>query len=383
MTHTARRIRAPRGFTLYELLVAAVIASILTGIIYTVYTKTARSYRVQSLAIGMQQQARFAIDHLRRDISLAGFNATPNSTVDPNLCSQPATPLKAIRLKKSAVSGSVAHPAENPNIQPLEITLFGDYTGSNGEVFYTESITGNSVRLQAGFETRITDAQFKHIFDGTGQNRRYLRIVDAEQYEMYIPITGANYATREITLTSPPPVRSATQTCGIQGFGQGLQVSPAMYVRYRVELVDADRGRSALIREDVTTDGVAAVVNSKLLIADNVVDLGAYDFVFDTDLTHKSPLLVTTALPDATIVDDSGDVGQLGSLSSTVQNLRFMTVKVTVRSDQEDDERQHRPRAGTFTRIDSFDVYPGLTGAARAMTLTSKVMLQTLAVRNI
>lgn len=375
--------RAPRGFTMYELMVAAIIASILIGLVYAMYTKAARSYRSQSQAIAIQQQGRFAIDHLRRDVSLAGFNATPNSALDPNMCAQPGAVIKAITLGRSAPSDAVANSSENTFIKPLEITLFGDYTGANGEIFYTESIAGNTVRLQSGFETRISDAQFKRIFDGTGGNRRFLRIVDAEQYEMYIPISGVNYATREISLAQSPLVRSGTQTCGVQGFGQGLQVSPAMYVRYRVEITDAARGNTALIREEVQVDGDTAVADSKLLIAENVIDLGAYDFVFDTDATRRSPSLSISALPDASILDDAGETGELGRLSNTVQNLRFMTIKVTVRADQEDPDRAHRPRQGPYTRIDTYEVYPNLSGSARAMSFTSKIMMQTLAVRNI
>lgn len=375
--------RANRGFTLYELLIAAVISAILVGIVYGVYIRASRAYRGQTLVVSMQQQARFALDHLRRDVSLAGFNATPNSTVDPNLCVQPASPLKALTLKRSSVNLSVANPTDNPFIQPIEITLFGDYTGANAELFLTDSISGNVVTLQTGFETRITEPQFNHIFDPANGARRYLRIVDADQYEVYIAISGANYTARQITLVTPPPVRSGTQTCGVQGFGQGLQVSPAMFVRYRVELTDPVKGSTALVREELQTDGLTPILGTKLLIAENVVDLLAYDFVFDTDTTKTSPLLVTTALPDATILDETGQNGQLGTLSTTAQNLRFLTLKLTVRSGQEEPSVNHRPRESAYARINTYDVYPGLEGAARTLTLTSKVMLQTLAVRNI
>lgn len=376
-----KRHKTQPGFTLYELLVAVVVATILIVMVYTVYTKASRSYRNQSMAVAMQQHARFAIDHLRRDIALAGFNATPNSTLDPNVCMQPASPLRAITAKRSLAGTTVASPTQNPNIAPLEFTLFGDYTGANGEIFITQSVAGNTVTLQTGFETLITEAQFLRIF--ADNKRRYLRIVDAEQYEVYIPISGANYGARQIVLESAPPVRSGTQTCGIQGFGLGLQVSPAMFIRYRLELTDAARGATALVREDVQVDGVTPVEDSKLLIADNVVDFSAYDFVLDNDATKRSPSLAVTAIPDASILDESGEGGVLGSLSATSQNLRFMTIKVTVRTDQEDPELTHVPRAGPYTRMNTYDVYPGLEGAARTLSLTSKVMLQTLAVRNI
>lgn len=375
--------RSPRGFTIYELLVAMAVATILMTIVYTIYIRAARTYRVQNMTIEQQNRARFAVEHLRRDIANAGFNGATNTSQDPNVCFAPNGDIRALTIRKSTLANTVINTAKNANIQPLEFTLFGDYAGL-GEIFYTASIVGTTITLQDDGATfgpgfRITQEVFEHVFKDDGT--RYLRIADAEQYEMLIPITGNNFGSRTITVSVAPPQRSGTQACGIQGFGQALQVNSAMYIRYRLRISDTATGKTDLVREELDVSR-NVVPGSLLTIAEYVVDLSAYDFVFDVDNTKLQPLMQITPLPDVSIVDDSGAAGQLGTLSSTSQDLRFMTVKVTVRSEDEDPDYSFQPRV-TNRRIRSYEVYPDLQGAARTMTMTSKVMLQNLAMRNI
>ncbi|HIN86370.1 MAG TPA: prepilin-type N-terminal cleavage/methylation domain-containing protein, partial [Myxococcales bacterium] len=186
--------RRSRGFTLIELLVAILVASVLMIIIYQVYIRTANIYRVQNMALEMQAQVRFGLEHLRRDVGNAGFNGTTNSTLDLNLCSKPTMPIQAIRLESE--SFELANPTVNPNIKPLSIVLFGDYSG-NGEVFHTISVIGSTVTLQPDFKNRVTKAEFEDMF--AGGDKRYLRLVDKEQYELLLKIRAANYESGTIT----------------------------------------------------------------------------------------------------------------------------------------------------------------------------------------
>ena len=67
-----------QGFTIMELLVAMAVASTLLGMVYAVYIRSAKVYRSQGMQLEMQQRARFALDHLRRDVANAGFNSSVN-----------------------------------------------------------------------------------------------------------------------------------------------------------------------------------------------------------------------------------------------------------------------------------------------------------------
>lgn len=64
------------GFTLIELMVALVIASIVLAAIYGVYITQTRSYATQNVAAEVQQVARAAVAYMAEDIMMAGLDPT-------------------------------------------------------------------------------------------------------------------------------------------------------------------------------------------------------------------------------------------------------------------------------------------------------------------
>jgi prepilin-type N-terminal cleavage/methylation domain-containing protein len=65
--------RRQKGVTLIELMIVLVIAAILVGGIYTLFTTQQRSYSVQDQVTGVQQDARAALEIMARDIRMAGM----------------------------------------------------------------------------------------------------------------------------------------------------------------------------------------------------------------------------------------------------------------------------------------------------------------------
>ena len=63
------------GMTLIELLVAMVICAILIGATYRVFISQQKIFVVQQDVVDMQQNSRFAIDRMTREIRMAGFGA--------------------------------------------------------------------------------------------------------------------------------------------------------------------------------------------------------------------------------------------------------------------------------------------------------------------
>jgi len=61
------------GFSLVELMVAMVLGLVLLGGTIAIYASSKDSYRLQENVAGMQENARFAIAALRRNMELAGF----------------------------------------------------------------------------------------------------------------------------------------------------------------------------------------------------------------------------------------------------------------------------------------------------------------------
>lgn len=62
------------GFTLVEMLVALLIASIISAAAYSIFTSVTRAYTAQSVASKVQQRVRATIDFMVRDIRMAGLD---------------------------------------------------------------------------------------------------------------------------------------------------------------------------------------------------------------------------------------------------------------------------------------------------------------------
>ena len=70
------KIRGQKGFTLVELLIAMVVASIVMASIYAVYRSQTAAHRTQQLVVQMQQNIRAALYLLEREIRMAGYSIT-------------------------------------------------------------------------------------------------------------------------------------------------------------------------------------------------------------------------------------------------------------------------------------------------------------------
>ncbi|HEB93937.1 MAG TPA: prepilin-type N-terminal cleavage/methylation domain-containing protein [Gammaproteobacteria bacterium] len=62
-----------QGFSLVEIMVALTLGLVLLGGAITLYAGSKDSYRLQENIAGMQENARFAIHALRRDVEMAGY----------------------------------------------------------------------------------------------------------------------------------------------------------------------------------------------------------------------------------------------------------------------------------------------------------------------
>jgi type II secretory pathway pseudopilin PulG len=365
------------GFTLIELMVTMVLAIVIVGGLYMIYSKSVVAYRVENQFLDLQERARFGLEHLKRDLRRAGFQATPNSRTDADVCPKPATDLRALVVLTN--SGSVYEPwgGANPNVEPVSITLFGDFF--SGRAYRTAGIQGTHVFLQTTADFPSTQAEFDRVFNAT----RYLRLVAQDQFEMYLPIASANFSDQSVTTTIPIPQTSPDSPCGVAGFGEAMEATVAGFVRYRVAAdtrPGAPVGKTDLIREEMQVDGATVVPGSQLVIADYVVDLQLYDFLFDVDATGTNPML--SGFPLVEQVADEGGGGRLGTLPDAVpQDLRFVTAKVTVRTESEDEGFTFIPREDVHAPLDGYEA-SDMVGACRTLTLASRVQLTSLAVRN-
>jgi prepilin-type N-terminal cleavage/methylation domain-containing protein len=384
----AAAIRHPAnaGMTMIELMVALSLASIVLLGVYAIYSSSSTTYRIQDETMAAMDQARFGLEQLKRDISRAGFLATPNSDADPLVCPKPANPLRGIQFGRAGDVPWFGAADNQNNLNPNEVILFGSFWSS--DIYLTRSVIGNLVTLQTaadGAPYPATEAEFNDIFTAS----RYLRLMNAEQNEGYYLIQSADFATGEIQLVNNVQTATPPGFCGIQGFGVGLSANVAGFVRYRLVIDANDTTGPAgtkvdLVRHEMSPLDASlqtVVDGSGVVVSEYVADLQFYDFVVDTDQFARAPSL----LPLAHIGDvlDGGAHLLDNSAGARPQDLRFVTVKLTTRTEHEDENQPHVRRAGNFAPIRTYEVDPEMEGSARTVTLASRVQLKSFTVRNV
>jgi len=98
-----------QGLTLIELMIAMLLGVFLIGGILQIFISTKQSYRMQENLSRLQENGRYAIDFIARDIRMAGYWG----------CLSPSS----------------------PDVDIAGTNDVDNYTDSNGNVIYTDSIT--------------------------------------------------------------------------------------------------------------------------------------------------------------------------------------------------------------------------------------------------
>jgi prepilin-type N-terminal cleavage/methylation domain-containing protein len=402
-----RRLQ-PTGFTLVELMVAMLIAALVLFGVYTIYEKSSSAYRVQNQITDVLHNLRFGAEHVKRDLARTGFQATSNSLVDPAVCfNEAALPLLGLIVRRDAeidpINNVVHSSTENPHVLPTSVTMFGDFWSRGA--FLTGRVSGTRVELNRSYYYGATDDGVADSLEFPSddllgywfRNYRLIRLVTQSGQEMYYRIQGfaptgggpaGNWPV--ITLSQAVPIAFDGAGCGVEGEGTGLLVNPVGYVRYRIardQRASAPVGKHDLVREELDPDSLDPVPRTTLVISEFAVDLQFYDFVFD-DGTQAVPsvsgISSATVWPAVTDVVGLGGEGQLGwSVGFTPHRLRALTMKLSVRTANEDVNNMHRPRANRFGPLETFDIDGAAPGAARVRTVASRVMLNNFLARNI
>lgn len=371
------------GFNLIELLMAMAMATVIFMSITALYTYEARSLGTQHYVATMDREARFAMEHLRRDLMTLGSNTTPNSDMDGWVCPKPAVPIRAIELTLN--DGEKVAQALNPFVRMLSMRLFGSLDVKTR--FRVAAINGADVTLEDDGSLPKTDAAWRDVFS----TDRFLRLSGANGRMMFYPIKSSDRSLRRVTLTQAPPRVSATQLCGYQANGEGLLVDVQGFVRYRVV---ADRRpqaptdlkgnplRTLLVRERLSVDG--RTVAGALPLADNVVELGLYDAIFDTD--PDPDRVGPTNLPDfekSGLVNQSGE-GYLGSAGTPMpERLRAINVVLSVRTEREIDGVIHDPRTHAQSPLVTYKLDSLSRGSCLVHTVAGRVAMPAMVARNL
>lgn len=161
-----------RGFTLLEVLIAMGIATILLGSMYSVYTTSQKTFRVQEQIAEAQQNARAAIQLMSRDIIMAGYSTNSN----PGIVFANGTSL-TIRNGMNLISysryssnrlgrrlGSSATDAVAERVRRLAFKY--KYYGDGGEITLVPPIVGNVPSINEVYQILISVTVGTPVFNG-------------------------------------------------------------------------------------------------------------------------------------------------------------------------------------------------------------------------
>ena len=154
-------LRKKSGFTLVEILVALVLAGLVSAAVYNVYISQNKSYVVQDRVAEMQQNLRAALYMMRREIMMAGYN--PLGAAGVGIVSASATQLQftmditggeADGLDNDQdglvdEEGESDGDADDPN-ENIDYQLVGSELKRNGQVLAENIDALNFVYLDAG-----------------------------------------------------------------------------------------------------------------------------------------------------------------------------------------------------------------------------------------
>lgn len=413
------KYRKNRAMTFVELMVALTISIMLMGATYFIAKAQFGTTQSQQEVMDAIRTARMALSYLKNDIAAAGFLASPDlmtdnsgKPVDQDICTLPtfSSGMRPSAIQLVLPNNSPYQGNYNKNIHPMSITLLGAYP--THLTFRTDHISGTNIYLQSGAGTNLPSPQsdkyagFKPIFNQIFSTNHILRLINQNNRMLFFRITGRDYTSATITVNQAVP--AASGNCGVAGFGRALAVNVVSFIRYKLLKQKQDLNRPSLqnhfvlVREELNPfNGWGPVTSTIIPIADYAVDLQFYDFIIDMDMTGKAPDLSPFkwhpnpyTLPESVLMQGAAPpvavyMGTDTSKSTTygVKDLRFMTIKLSIRTRDEDHSIPYKQSSGSsgpgkHKPIDYFDADPGTQGLARVVSLLAKVELTSLAGRN-
>ena len=279
--------RAAAGFTMVELLIALFLSSVVMLAVYFVFISNTEQYYRQEQIVQMQENMRFALEHVKNDMRNAGRLTVVNgnnANPDPGFC-RPTPDMQAIKLFDNEQPGAradfpgILQQFEN-GIRPDRLQLLVDASGATPAI--TRRISGQVVTLESSDRQPTRDARtllqagadqrFERLF--RPGHFLYISSLDEKASDL-VPITGVNFdaAGARVTLSRQP--------CLPAGMCDGrCNVNPVQLVEYAlVDDVDVT-GKTDLVRRIIAADGDEPIEGTQLVISEYAVNLqiwGTYD----------------------------------------------------------------------------------------------------------
>jgi prepilin-type N-terminal cleavage/methylation domain-containing protein len=389
--------RSDSGFTLLELTVALGLGAVISLTLYTLSAGTARIFHEQQRIAQTQLALRSAVERLRAEIGRAGYLATPDSALDPEVCPPgslacPSPELHGLILTSPDPDGVSALPLAATNLaaQPDALTVFGAFDDTDS--YFTTQLGAGTLQLDtttASYAQRFGAAaavgNLAAVLADTFSTDKVLRIKCPGQSAVFQTITGV--------VEGPPIEVSYDALNGVgpynpPGIGWRCEVSTASFVRYQIRNVCAlfpatcengtEPTKTDLIRVDLTPD-LNEIPGSERIIAEYAVD---FDVSFEIDQADV-PGTPGSVNPPAIGHCDWAASSTLadGTANSLVGRIRAVLFRLSVRSRAEDPNFPWV--ANPALPILRFKLDDTSAAACHVRTVTSRVELANFAVANI
>ncbi len=371
--------RDQRGFTLLELMITALVGAIVIAGVYSMYTISTKTYRIQNESLDALGQLRSAHKQLRADLRSAGYNSPGHTGVEGWVTTAGGAVYTALAVDHDD-DPQVANPASNTGTNPHRLRILGDFWSQ--QTYRTASVTGATVTLEWDVATHGDQAEFERIFDPYGRDSH--RILRLETYgvarqEQFIPIATADFGTG-----ANPTITLAQDPVGISGFGGGNEVSITGYVRYELGL-DATGLKSDLFRVELLADGDTEIAESRLVIAEYIVDMQIYDVIVNRTIpeigTMRQVPVDLYHMGTSVEWDAEYPLAPDDPANNFSHHVRSLTVKLSARTPHEDEGVPFAARIAQDAPLHAYELDPGLPGAARVFELASVTALTAIVAR--
>jgi hypothetical protein len=387
------------------MMVALLAGAMTIATVYTLGAGSSRAFQVQSRVNQTQAAVRGAIETVRRDVSRAGFGATPDSGTNASNGDRGSNPagcsvadnfrLRALQVNDDAYTAAIPQAANNV-VQADGVILTGNY--ATGDHYLVANIVaGNTITLQQtrqsfrrSFGAPLDAQRFQDAF----RVGRYVYLVSESGRRIARQITGVNGALGSVTV-------SPSITVGCFGYGRGARISPVSRIEYFAVVPDAASGFEWLMptgtpaqleargvnqavlgrRELAFVDANTPIANSQRVVLEYLVH-------FDVALTLNTA--VAGAVP--TLVETVAGDGGAAALAANPSAARAARVTLAgrttgvdpnfpwtgARASQRASLRSYLPRLPPGVSLTDA---PGRAPAAHVRTAEEVIMLENIANR--
>ncbi len=231
------RHRHRGGFTLLELMVAMTAGALVISSTYYLTSASTHYFREQQRIANMQSSVRYAMDQLRRDISRAGYGATPNNLfpdyapVPPGGMGGQFTAISVTDLAGVNPSGDV-HTIDGIPLAGDQLQLIGNYATSSDYPIRGIQAGGTTINFDNNWTTFTRD--FTNWVNGgpyatiTAAGNPFQttflagRLVSVRHghtgHRYFSQIAGSNAGAGTVTLATPitvPGIDASARVCPV------------------------------------------------------------------------------------------------------------------------------------------------------------------------